>query len=1147
MDNRLRPLQDSSLAHSTTGSTAGTTDYPASLTHACAQMNAHRHTRTRTVSSSSRGPIGSPSTSIKAALSDPRLASSLLDIAPRKCQSTARVELERKVRRYYLQLSVGCGDSTCTHKLCASCSIGPRLTPDAAAIMAVQLSSRPNPLFCPHIADDPQVSFPESFSMSPFGSPRGTPIASPNRSRSSSHQDLAALGIADSTSNLSTSSRGLLPKDLAATAALAPSSGGSSPKPFLHSLLSVSPFASLFRSPNLARSTENILLVHSSSEANDRHPLRRIHDVAIPSTLRYASGSSPHRADSFPASSQALGSETSLPIPMKTRGSGAGQNEPMAERSGSMMDLPSLLSATVAMSQRALWSCSGKPEQELQTVNITSQIVDGTDTYSDLPSPTPEVALESSGFSEQELEEESQVSLAHLTFHLLQVAVETYTSPIPSHQTDNTADESLNPSASLINVDGGAGHDNAWFISKEHGTIDDQNQHPTLTSLSLEDTAAHIPSSDKSLLQFGASGDPTFLGNTLRTVFSSAEALSRSFIIADKDINTNSSLLDIQSIRKSYHLILQLTPPDLFQTVLANALELFLAKLLLNTEKLRTAGPDLLRGIVIAMENPLLLDPRYHESLLKKLSLVIERLKSKSKAILITWFSEYDTVGFEKIIYIFQQYIVDHVHITPAKPDPSIIGATKALSILSHANEVASTPITPYTTFHMPLLAQKINFKEEYRLWKRSLEAQRVSEFSFFNYPFLFDPIAKTRILHIDARVQMSHEFEDAYVNQALMQHAQRFLQDSPSVVTLEQELRRVTNPYLVLEVRRDRLVDDVLDQIRKKEADLKKPVKVRFVGGGEEGQDQGGVQKEFFQAIVIRLLDPGYGMFVYEEESRSSWINGVSLEPERQFELVGIIIGLALYNGVMLGIRFPLLLYKKLVDVRPTFQDFRDAFPALGRGLQQLLDWSEGDVSDIFMRNFEISYDVYGQVKTYSLVRGGENIPVTNANRAEYVKLYVQHYADESIKRQFTAFRRGFHKVVGGQVLKICRPEELELLICGNTATEMDFSELQRTAEYDGFESHQSIIIWFWEIVHAMDFEHKKKLLNFVTASDRIPLSGFGSLTFVVQRNGPDTDRLPTALTCFGRLLLPEYNSKEKLFNRLTTAIDNATGFGLV
>ncbi|KAI8847705.1 hypothetical protein BC829DRAFT_395682 [Chytridium lagenaria] len=40
---------------------------------------------------------------------------------------------------------------------------------------------------------------------------------------------------------------------------------------------------------------------------------------------------------------------------------------------------------------------------------------------------------------------------------------------------------------------------------------------------------------------------------------------------------------------------------------------------------------------------------------------------------------------------------------------------------------------------------------------------------------------------------------------------------------------------------------------------------------------------------------------------------------------------------------------------------------------------------------------------------------------------------------------------------------------------------------------------------------------------------------------------RLPTALTCFGRLLLPEYESKEKLANRLITAIENAKGFGLV
>lgn len=49
-----------------------------------------------------------------------------------------------------------------------------------------------------------------------------------------------------------------------------------------------------------------------------------------------------------------------------------------------------------------------------------------------------------------------------------------------------------------------------------------------------------------------------------------------------------------------------------------------------------------------------------------------------------------------------------------------------------------------------------------------------------------------------------------------------------------------------------------------------------------------------------------------------------------------------------------------------------------------------------------------------------------------------------------------------------------------------------------------------------------------------------------VVQRNGADSERLPTALTCFSRLLLPEYASEAKLRKLLLLAIENATGFGL-
>jgi hypothetical protein len=58
--------------------------------------------------------------------------------------------------------------------------------------------------------------------------------------------------------------------------------------------------------------------------------------------------------------------------------------------------------------------------------------------------------------------------------------------------------------------------------------------------------------------------------------------------------------------------------------------------------------------------------------------------------------------------------------------------------------------------------------------------------------------------------------------------------------------------------------------------------------------------------------------------------------------------------------------------------------------------------------------------------------------------------------------------------------------------------------------------------------------------------LSLLCSAMFLVQRAGPDAEKLPTAHTCFNTLLLPEYSSRDKLQRKLMTAIQNAQGFGL-
>ena len=135
--------------------------------------------------------------------------------------------------------------------------------------------------------------------------------------------------------------------------------------------------------------------------------------------------------------------------------------------------------------------------------------------------------------------------------------------------------------------------------------------------------------------------------------------------------------------------------------------------------------------------------------------------------------------------------------------------------------------------------------------------------------------------------------------------------------------------------------------------------------------------------------------------------------------------------------------------------------------------------------------------------------------------------------------------QVCGGEVLTLFRPDELELLICGCPV--IDFHELEIAATYDeGYNHNSPTIKMLWRVVNEMTLEQKKAFLMFVTGSDRVPLKGLVNLTFIVQRHGEDSDRLPAALTCFNRLLLPEYSSREKLKERLIVAIENCKGFGL-
>lgn len=86
----------------------------------------------------------------------------------------------------------------------------------------------------------------------------------------------------------------------------------------------------------------------------------------------------------------------------------------------------------------------------------------------------------------------------------------------------------------------------------------------------------------------------------------------------------------------------------------------------------------------------------------------------------------------------------------------------------------------------------------------------------------------------------------------------------------------------------------------------------------------------------------------------------------------------------------------------------------------------------------------------------------------------------------------------------------------------------------------------WLWSIVKELSQEEQRRFLKFFTGSDRAPIGGLANQRCVIQRAGPDTDKLPTSHTCFNTLLLPSYISKDKMTDRLRLAIMNSEGFGL-
>lgn len=199
----------------------------------------------------------------------------------------------------------------------------------------------------------------------------------------------------------------------------------------------------------------------------------------------------------------------------------------------------------------------------------------------------------------------------------------------------------------------------------------------------------------------------------------------------------------------------------------------------------------------------------------------------------------------------------------------------------------------PRAAFQNEPVNEHMDLAEDFTIWKRTLDVPSYvpnpNHVSFVQHPFLLTLSKKSEILTLENRVLQTRERRAAMMESILrgdpgIQSVFAQRQPTPAraafvppctarsggasphrVITLRHCIaahsfpRRVPGRFLRLRVSRGHVVRDAITQLSSIQTSdpmrLRKRLRIEFLG--EEGLDEGGVQKEFFQLILRDLFDP--------------------------------------------------------------------------------------------------------------------------------------------------------------------------------------------------------------------------------------------------------------------------------------------------
>ncbi|KAL9183969.1 hypothetical protein ACHAXT_002055 [Thalassiosira profunda] len=365
---------------------------------------------------------------------------------------------------------------------------------------------------------------------------------------------------------------------------------------------------------------------------------------------------------------------------------------------------------------------------------------------------------------------------------------------------------------------------------------------------------------------------------------------------------------------------------------------------------------------------------------------------------------------------------------------------------------------------------------------------------------------------------------------------------------------------HMRMNVRREYLLSDSMEAVMSlSRKDLRKVWRFEFIG--EAGIDAGGLAREWFQLVTDEVFDPDMGLWQTSATNQMCLqINPASALscPDDHliyFRFIGRVMGKAMFDRQLVKGHMVKHLYKHILGWPVMFSDLKDVDEEYYNSLKGLKDMG-ADVEYVGV-DFTVMEETLGVKQSVELVPGGEEMDVTEDNLPEYIEACLKYRLLGRYEAQLNELLLGFFDVIPEPLLTIFDFQELELLMCGLPEIDMEnwMEHTEYSGDYDREGPNHEVCIWFWEVVAEYDQEMKARLLQFVTGTSGVPAKGFSSLQgndgnvrkFTIHGVTLETCVYPRSHTCFNRIDLPLYETRDELEEKLKIAITMAaTGFDI-